>query len=151
MFAICFVNVDTCVAMPYKYCLSDTSIAATSVAISPHHYITTSSHNYIAQNLNNSNAMFAICFVNVDTCVAMPYKYCLGDTSIAATSAAVSPHHYIATSLYRYITTSQHRHIATSPHRRITILILLGLFIGLTIAQFVQHLHYLLCHCSIAR
>ncbi|MBK9461324.1 MAG: hypothetical protein IPN94_18305 [Sphingobacteriales bacterium] len=31
--------------MPYKYCLGDTSIAATSITTSPHHNFTTSPHH----------------------------------------------------------------------------------------------------------
>ena len=38
----------------------------------------------------------------------MPYKYCLGDTSIAATSTATSPLHHFTLSPLHPFTTSKH-------------------------------------------
>jgi hypothetical protein len=67
LFAVC--------ANTHNVFSGDTSIATTSTNIAAKTPI-------IAQNRNNANAITTLCYANVNTCLAILYKYCLGDTSI---------------------------------------------------------------------
>ena len=90
--------------MPYKYCLGDTSIAATNTTISPlHHFTPSPFHPFTPSPFHPFTPS--------------PFHY-----------ITISLHHHITTSPYHHFTISLHHHITTSPHKNMQLngLILCG-------------------------